>query len=50
MLRASFFLQNENHAIVARFKRGLTGEEKVSKGKGQDVFCEGLPLGGSWRR
>ena len=27
----SFFLYNENHAIVAWFKRGLTDEQKVNK-------------------
>ena len=28
---SAFFLYNENHAIVAWFKRGLTDEQKVNK-------------------
>ena len=29
--KGGVFLYNENHAIVARFKRGLTDEQKENK-------------------
>ena len=39
-----FFLYNENHAIVAWFKRGSADEQKANKKQGQNIFVSKAPL------